>query len=238
MAKHTIREEMKWVVLFVGAIWVVFLLNCLPLPINLNDYGLRPRTLWGLEGIFTAPFLHRDIWHLVSNTVPLFVLLSLLAGSRAASHWVVISLVTLGGLLLWVGGQPAIHIGASGLVFGLIAYLISAGFFERRPLSILISVVVGGAVRNDVVLWRIAATTKRNLVGRASVRCPCRNRRLVRFGSPTTGEFYSRHSLGSQAERGDVVDLIGNQDLNRRTESHSREACARRRLKNVCANVY
>ncbi len=104
MAKHTIREEMKWVVLFVGAIWVVFLLNCLPLPINLNDYGLRPRTLWGLGGnIYEPLFLHRDIWHLVSNTVPLFVLLSLLAGSRAASHWVVISLVTLGGPSLWVG---------------------------------------------------------------------------------------------------------------------------------------
>ncbi len=142
MAKHTIREEMKWVVLFVGAIWVVFLLNCLPLPINLNDYGLRPRTLSGPGGnIYGAVSASRYL-ALGQQHGPV-VCLAQLAGrieSRVALGGDLAG--DVGGLLLWVGGQPAIRIGASGLVFGLIAYLISAGFFERRPLSILISVVV------------------------------------------------------------------------------------------------
>jgi DHA1 family bicyclomycin/chloramphenicol resistance-like MFS transporter len=73
------------------------------------------------------PFLHANLPHIVSNTPPLFILLVLLAGSRANSWAVVVAVILLGGALLWLVGRPAIHIGASGLIFGaLLGYLSSA----------------------------------------------------------------------------------------------------------------
>ena len=69
--------------------------------------------------------------HILSNTVPLLVLLILLAGSRAESWEVVVLITLLGGLLLWIFGREAIHIGASGLISGLGAFLILSGFLER-----------------------------------------------------------------------------------------------------------
>ncbi len=126
---------------FVAAIWAVFFVSWL-FP-TLNSFGLVPRTLSGLVGILAAPFLHRDFQHLLSNTLPLLVLLTLLAGSRARTWLVVLNIVLLGGLLLWLFGRPGPHIGASGLIFGLVVFLIVSGVLERRIIPMLISVVVG-----------------------------------------------------------------------------------------------
>ena len=89
-ASRTIRQEIHAVVLFVGAIWAVYFVS-LVFP-RLDDYGLVPRRLVGLVGIPTMPFLHANLHHLISNTIPLSVLLILLAGSRAESWEVVTSL--------------------------------------------------------------------------------------------------------------------------------------------------
>jgi membrane associated rhomboid family serine protease len=94
-------------------------------------------------GIPATPFLHADLQHLLSNTVPLFVLLTLLAGSNARSWEIVIDIVLLGGLLLWLLGRHATHVGASGLIFGLIAFLIVSGFREKRIVPLIVSVIVG-----------------------------------------------------------------------------------------------
>ena len=81
----------------------------------------------------------------MSNSVPLVILLTLLAGSRARSWLIVAAIVAVGGLLLWVIGRSETNrIGASLLVFGLITFLIASGLlFERRPLPVAIAVVVG-----------------------------------------------------------------------------------------------
>jgi len=142
MAKHTIREELYGVLAFVGLIWCVFIVNHV-LSLDLESYGLTPRTAAGLIGIPAAPFLHANLAHLVANTVPLTVLLLLLAGTRAASWQIVLYIVLLGGALLWLFGRPATHIGASGLIYGLIAFLLLSGIWERRVIPMLISVVVG-----------------------------------------------------------------------------------------------
>ncbi len=122
--------------------WIVYLVD-LVIPGNLNAFGLVPRTLSGLIGIPTMPFLHGSLGHLLSNTIPLVVLLALLAGSRADSFLVVTAIVLYGGGLLWLLGRHSTHIGASSLVYGLVAFLILAGFFERRIIAILVSVLVG-----------------------------------------------------------------------------------------------
>jgi membrane associated rhomboid family serine protease len=140
-ASHTIRQEIHGVVLFVGAIWVVYLVS-LVFP-ALDHYGVVPRTLIGLTGIPAMPFLHANLHHLLSNSVPLFVLLILLAGSRAESWRVVALIVFLGGLLLWIFGREAVHIGASGLISGLAAFLILSGLLEQRLIPLLIALLVG-----------------------------------------------------------------------------------------------
>ena len=117
-ASHTIREEFHYVLYFIGIVWAVFFLS-LVFP-SLDYFGVVPRTLVGLIGIPAMPFLHANFFHLLGNTIPLFILLMLLAGSKARSWEIVVDIVLLGGLLLWLLGRSATHIGASGLIFGLI----------------------------------------------------------------------------------------------------------------------
>jgi membrane associated rhomboid family serine protease len=151
MSKHTVREEIWGVVAFVGAIWGMFLVSWALPWLELEHYGITPRTSRGLAGIVAAPFLHANFAHLTSNTVPLVVLLLLLAGSHARSWAVVIAITLVGGGLLWLFGRGATHIGASGLIFGLIAYLIVAGLLERRFVPLAISLLVGFMYGS--VLW-------------------------------------------------------------------------------------
>ena len=143
---RTIREEIYAVLLFVGAIWAVFLVSRVwP---GINAWGVLPWTMRGLVGIVTMPFLHADLGHILGNTVPLIVLLILLAGSRAQSWEIVLCVILLGGALLWLLGRNGpddniVHIGASGLVFGLIAFLIVSGLLEGRLIPLLIALLVG-----------------------------------------------------------------------------------------------
>jgi membrane associated rhomboid family serine protease len=140
-AVHTIRQELTSIVVFVAVVWFVFLVDRVT---PLEQWGLSPRTARGLLGIVTMTFLHANVSHLISNTVPLFVLLTLLAGSRARSWETVTEIIGLGGLLLWLFGQSGVHIGASLLVFGLISFLIASGlFFERRPIPVIVALIVG-----------------------------------------------------------------------------------------------
>lgn len=136
---HSIRSDLWGIVLFVGIIWLVFVLDRF---LPLENFGLIPRSLRGLAGIVTLPFLHGDLSHIISNTVPLLVLLALLAGSRANSIDIVVLISVLAGFALWLFGRTAIHIGASVLVFGLIGFLVCAGFFEKRLLSACIAIGV------------------------------------------------------------------------------------------------
>ena len=136
---HSIRSDLRGIVLFVGFIWLVFVLDRF---MALENFGLIPRSLRGLVGILTLPFLHGDLSHIISNTIPLIVLLALLAGSRANSIDIVVMISVLAGVVLWLFGRTAIHIGASVLVFGLIGFLVCAGFFEKRLLSAIIAIGV------------------------------------------------------------------------------------------------
>ena len=151
--QHTIQQEIKGVVIFIATIWGVFLLECV-VPFDLLSFGVTPRTLHGLVGIPAMPFLHANLQHIVSNTLPLFVLLILLAGSKARSWEVVTEIVLLGGILLWLCGRTATHVGASGLIFGLIAFLIVSGWLERRFVPLVVSLVVT-FVYGGILLWGV-----------------------------------------------------------------------------------
>ena len=148
------KLKLKSTLIFVGIIWGVYLLGgLLSLPgigVDLCSFGLQPRSLTGLFGIVTMPFLHIRIGHLVSNTIPLLVLLVLLAGSRDRSWEVVTGIVVLSGACLWIVGRGNVHVGASGLVAGLVVFLVLNGVFERRVVPVLVAIVTfffyGGTV--------------------------------------------------------------------------------------------
>jgi membrane associated rhomboid family serine protease len=138
--ESNLRASFRWIVGFLASLWIVFGLEYL-IP-TLVQWGLIPRTIMGLPGIASMVFLHGGLGHLISNSIPLVVLLSLLALSRSDMPRIVIAIQIGAGLLLWIVGRPSIHIGASVLVYGLIAFLIAAGYFERRLASAAIALVV------------------------------------------------------------------------------------------------
>ncbi len=119
---------------------------------SLDAYGIETRDVDGLPEIFTAPFLHAGFDHLMSNTVPFGVLgfLVLLGGLR---RWVLSSLTSIvsSGLFAWLL-TPAgtIVLGASGLIFGWLTYLVVRGVWSRRPTQVLVGlavlVVYGGLI--------------------------------------------------------------------------------------------
>jgi len=134
------------------AMWVLELADLLLLGGALDAYGIRPRSVDGLEGIVLSPFLHGGLAHLANNSVP-FVVFGLLVFLNGLRNFVVTTLLSLfvGGLGVWLVGAPnTVHIGASGVVFGYLGYLLLRGYFSRSVgailLSLLLVVLYGGAL--------------------------------------------------------------------------------------------
>ena len=157
-ASHSIGQELKGIAIFVGVVWGVFILTWIVFFVDFNSFGLVPRTLWGTVGIVSMPFLHAGWGHLLGNTVPLFILLTLLAGSKARSWEIVAEIVVAGGVLLWIFGRNATHVGASGLIFGLVAFLIISGLLERRIIPLIVSFAVG-ILYGGTLIWGVLPGT-------------------------------------------------------------------------------
>lgn len=115
------------------------------------------------------PFLHEDFRHLMSNSIPLALLLLLLYKTAAGALTVVICTQLLGGAALWLIGRSAIHIGASLLVFGLTGFHIANGLLESRVTSIGIALVVaalyGGTFLTSINPWRKGSSWDGHLCG-------------------------------------------------------------------------
>jgi membrane associated rhomboid family serine protease len=111
----------------------------------LNGYGIIPRTESGLRGILFAPFLHGSVAHLAANSISLLILGWLvLAFAGRKRFYIVSAWSALGaGLCAWTFGAPgSVHIGASGVIFGYLGYLMLSGWFARRVWPMLISLGV------------------------------------------------------------------------------------------------
>lgn len=135
-----------------AVMWGVEILDFLLPFLDLDRFGIRPRTAGGLLGIPLSPFLHAGFPHLISNSIPFLVLGALvMASGMRAFAGVSLAVIVLGGLGVWVfGSANSIHIGASGLIFGYLGFLLSRGYFERSARWILISIglliVYGGVI--------------------------------------------------------------------------------------------
>jgi len=129
---------------FVATFWVVHVVSAVGFGGGLVAYGIRPRTLTGLWGLLTMPFLHGGLGHLLSNTVP-FVVLGWLVMARSVGRFALVTALgmLLGGLGVWLfGSGHSVHVGASGLIFTYFGYSLLAGWFERRFGAIVLSIVV------------------------------------------------------------------------------------------------
>lgn len=141
---RALRYRFAALAAFVAAIWAIQTLNWAT-GYGLNAaFGLIPRHTSGLDGIIAMPVLHASFAHLISNTPPLLVTGALLmATARRALFAVNAVIVVLGGALVWLLGSSAIHIGASGLVFGWLGFLIVRGFVDRSIVTLGVSLLVG-----------------------------------------------------------------------------------------------
>lgn len=135
-------------VFMVGAVLLLWILEAIDTVLlgMLDRLGIHAQEPMGWVGIFFAPFLHLGFGHLLANTLPLLVLgFLILVGRGGAVRMVWSTLISAvsSGLAAWVL-TPAhtVIIGASGVVFGWLTYLMARGFFARDFKSIVISIVV------------------------------------------------------------------------------------------------
>jgi membrane associated rhomboid family serine protease len=149
-------EAIQLVVAVTALMWVVEAADSLIFHHSLDRQGIVPRTWGGLDGILWAPWLHGSFGHLLANTLP-FLLLGGLVALGGIRRWVSVTLFVMivGGLATWLLARPAIHIGASGLIFGYAGFLLVAGFVEKSLKGVAVALVVGilfgGVVLHGVV---------------------------------------------------------------------------------------
>ena len=124
------------------SIWIVFWVE-MQLGINLNEYGIYPRRLSGLQGVFFSPFIHGSIEHLYNNTIPLAVLTAFLFYFyRSAALRVLLVGTLVSGLLTWAIARPSYHIGASGVIYLLASFIFFKGILAKNYRLVALSLVV------------------------------------------------------------------------------------------------
>lgn len=146
---ESIKKELKLQVGILGGftalLWVLEILDAVLFMGGLDAFGIRPRSIVGLRGVILAPLLHGGFGHLIANTVPLLIL-GWFVMLRATKDWFTVGAFAtfIGGMGTWlIGASRSVHIGASGVVFGFLGYLLFRGVFERKFWPIVGSLVVG-----------------------------------------------------------------------------------------------
>lgn len=145
-------KRLSPVVILLAIMWLVFGVNFLLFNGSLNHWGLQPRTLSGLWHIPCVPFLHANLQHIVSNSIPFLILggiISLQSPSRFAM--VTIMGTILGGLITWLIGRNACHIGASGLIFCYFGFILASAIYKRTMGSIVLAVLT--FIAYGGILW-------------------------------------------------------------------------------------
>ncbi len=128
--------------LAVGSLWIAFAFDRV-YRLELFRHGVRPRSLQGLWGILTSPFVHADVDHLLGNSTAMLVLGWLLVYFYPKASWrVVVASWLLGGVWVWSTARDSYHIGASGIIYGMAAFLFFSGIIRRRVALMAVSLIV------------------------------------------------------------------------------------------------
>ncbi len=135
------RANVPIVLAMIGILFAVHVVNAL-LGYRLNIFGIFPRRPFGLVGIAAAPFLHANFNHIFFNSIPLFILSSLVL-LEGMHMFMLVSLcvIVVGGLLTWIFGRPALHVGASGVIMGYWSYLLANAWHKETLISVVLAAV-------------------------------------------------------------------------------------------------
>ena len=127
---------------FVLLLWIIQFVQW-AIDKDFSVYGILPGQIKGLSGIFTAPLIHADFSHLISNSITLFLLLfGILYFYRSSAVMVFFIIYIMDGFLVWLFARESYHIGASGLVYGFAAFLFFSGLFRKDKRSIALSLLI------------------------------------------------------------------------------------------------
>lgn len=136
------RYSVAYTLSFVVLLWIIKAMEW-ALSFDFGVFGIHPRTIEGTFGIITAPLIHGDLMHLISNSFPLILLgtgIFYFYNKIAVEVFFWIYFMT--GFWVWVMARDAYHIGASGIVYGLVAFLFFSGLFRKDTRSIAIALIV------------------------------------------------------------------------------------------------
>lgn len=135
---------------FLGIIWVIHLIQWFT-PLSWSHYGILPLRYEGLKGIFLSPFLHsqEDFGHIINNSTTLFAgIIMLYYFYSTVANRVLVFIYLFTGVAVWiiaglfVESRYAYHIGASGVVYGLISFVFWSGIFRKNARSIILSLII------------------------------------------------------------------------------------------------
>jgi membrane associated rhomboid family serine protease len=140
--KNVLFESMKLPLAFLAAIWLIHIFQFI-FNLHLGYLGVFPREWFGLKGIITSPLIHSDFSHLTNNSIPFLVLGTMMMffyRKVAISSFFMIYFIT--GIAVWLLARQTYHVGLSGVVFGLVTFIMSNGFFRRNMRSIVLALIV------------------------------------------------------------------------------------------------
>jgi membrane associated rhomboid family serine protease len=140
--KRIFKYSLVIPLIFLATIWVIKISETI-LGIHLYDLGVLPRNISGLKGILTSPLIHADFKHLIANSSSFIVLsTALFFFYRKVALRIFILNYLMSGILLWLGGREVLHIGASGIIYGMAAFLLFTGIFRQDLRLLTISLIV------------------------------------------------------------------------------------------------
>ncbi len=152
-----LRRSFSLAALFACALWAIKLIEVI-LDLDFVQYGVYPLRTSGLTGIFLAPLIHGSLSHLFSNTAPLIILGTALLYGYPRSAKAVIPALYLGtGLGVWLFARDAYHIGASGLSFGIMFFVLTIGILRWDKRAIVLAMIVFFLYGS--MIWGIFPTT-------------------------------------------------------------------------------
>jgi membrane associated rhomboid family serine protease len=210
--------------IFVALLWLIKAAEVL-IPSDFSNYGVLPRNTSGLIGIITAPLIHGDWQHLISNSVPFIVSgAALIYFYKEVAIKVFILIYLLSGFWLWLGGRENYHIGASGVVYGMISFLFFSGIFRKHTglmaLSLLVVFLYGGLIWGIFPLFKVVSWESHLFGSLAGILCAIffrkegPQRKVYEWEDETDEESLTNEAMDENMNSGEEKDKTEKLNIN------------------------
>ena len=148
LEKRIVRHSLFISSSFIVILWLVKLFE-FEFQLDFSAWGVFPLSEKGLRGILFSPLIHANFEHLIANTLPTFILtFSLFFFYRKSAYTIFVLIYLLSGFFVWIGGREALHIGVSGVIYGLAAFLFLSGIISQNirllTISMIVALIYGG----------------------------------------------------------------------------------------------